>query len=99
MPSNQTTDNLGVFPRPELPAPPAATSPELIRLQAEITRLGQVIARLTEERDSYRRAAQAWAMAEITDADIERYGTEEPGLPLEAFVAELELSAQDPKHA
>jgi hypothetical protein len=57
---------------------------------ADINRLTQMVSNLSAERDAYRAAAQAWAAAQVTEADIQRYAQEEPGLPLEAFIGELE---------
>jgi hypothetical protein len=61
---------------------------------AEIDRLNRLVCQLTEERDDYRRAAEIWAAAQISEADIERYGRDEPGVPLESFIDELEQSAK-----
>jgi hypothetical protein len=61
---------------------------------AEIERLNRLVCELTKERDDYRRAAEIWAAAQISEADIERYGRDEPGVPLEAFIDELEQSAK-----
>jgi len=35
----------------------------------------------------------------VTDADIEKYGSTETGLPLEAFFGKLERFLEDVKHA
>jgi hypothetical protein len=60
------------------------------QLEEEQARDRQTLAALEAERDAYRRAAYAYALAEITDEDIQRYGQLEDGEPLEAFIGELE---------
>ena len=59
-------------------------------MKAEIRRLEQVVSDLTYERDSYKRAAQAWVMQQVTEEQIQRYGQEEPGVPLKEFIGDLE---------
>jgi hypothetical protein len=67
---------------------------DIAALQSEVRDLSKLAADQAAELEMYRRAAQAWAAAEITEADIERYAEQEPGLLLEAFIGELEqLSA------
>jgi hypothetical protein len=63
-------------------------------LSQEVKRLTQLIADQNEELDAHRKASQAWAVAQVTAADIRRYAQEEPGLPLGAFIDELELPPQ-----
>lgn len=82
-------------PAPDASA--AAMRTENARLQEQLRQLEDVLrkdretlAALRAERDAYRRAAYAWALDQITDADLQRYGQDEPGLPLEAFIGDLE---------
>ena len=63
---------------------------EINRLTQEVKRLSQLVIDQSEELDTYRKAAQAWAVAQVTEADIRRYVQDEPGLPLNAFIDELE---------
>jgi hypothetical protein len=63
---------------------------ELAHLRTEVSRLSKVEADLLSQLDMYRRASQAWAAAQITDADIKRYAQNEPGGPIDSFIAELE---------
>jgi hypothetical protein len=67
---------------------------ELAHYKAETNRLTQLVNKLTVEVESLRKAAQAWASAEITDAHIQRYGKQEPGLTLEEFIDELGFEAR-----
>jgi len=59
-------------------------------VQGEIDKLRQAVARLTAERDAYHRVALEWAAAQVTQEEIQLYSREEPGLPLESFIDELE---------
>jgi hypothetical protein len=63
---------------------------DIAQLQSEVRDLSKVVADQAAELEMYHRAALAWAADQITPADIERYAKEEPGLPLEAFIGELE---------
>jgi hypothetical protein len=69
------------------------------RLRAENERLHERIKQLEAERDAYRRAAYAWALERITDEELRQYAQNEEGLPLEAFIGELEQSAKVSKDA
>jgi hypothetical protein len=60
------------------------------QLEQEQERARQTIAALQAERDAYRRAAYAWALEQITDEEVERYGQTEEGLALDDFIGELE---------
>lgn len=95
----EVPDQIGSQPLPG-PAPDvsaAALQTENARLQEQIRQLEDVLrqdretlAAVRAERDAYRRAAYAWALDQITDADLERYSHDEPGLSLEAFIVDLE---------
>ena len=67
-------------------------------LEDERARDRQLVESLTAERDAYRRAAMAWALADVTDEDIERYAQNEDGIPLEAFIGELEEAVRQCKN-
>jgi hypothetical protein len=73
------------------------------QLEAENNGLRQRIRQLEEERDDYRRIAYAWAREEFarrglpfTEEELERRVREEDGVPLEAFLAELQERAEGP---
>src|SRR5436305_13621219 len=74
---------------------PAETD-EVARQRAEYARLAEAVKQLQAERDVYREAAYAWALAEVTEEDLPRYAQEEEGLPLKAFLRELEQLAEWP---
>ena len=71
----------------------------LQQLAEEHERDRQTIAALQEERDAYRRAIYSWALAQITDEELQRYGQPEAGLPLDEFIGELEQGARASKDA
>lgn len=75
---------------------PEGTSP---LATTERESLLQRIRELEAERDAYRRAAYAWALGQVTQDDIERYSQEEEGLPLAAFLRELQAAARTPQNA
>jgi hypothetical protein len=66
------------------------------QLEEERDRQHQRTAALQAERDTYRRAAYAWALEQIKDEDLKRYAQNEPGLPLDDFIGELEQNAKFP---
>jgi hypothetical protein len=71
------------------PVEPTALQQRLQQLEAAHARALNTIAALEAERNAYRQAAYQWALAQITESDIERYAQDEDGLPLEAFVENL----------
>ena len=60
------------------------------QLEEERARDRQAFSALEADRDAYRRAAYAWALAEITEEEIQRDAQMEEGEPLDAFIGELE---------
>jgi uncharacterized protein YlxW (UPF0749 family) len=84
----------GITPEAKVASTQLDLQHEVDRLTQEVQRLNQVIAEQREELDAYRKASQAWAVAQVSEADIRLYAQEEPGLPLEAFIDELELPHQ-----
>src|SRR4051812_5482501 len=85
-------------------APPGANPParddrefllqRIQELEQENARARETIAALEAERDAYRRAVYAFVMDQITEEDIARDAQPEEGLPLEAFIGELEAIVQ-----
>lgn len=84
-------------PSNSLPPAPASTEPsELARLRAECDRLLRLVKQLEQERDALRRAVHARAWDQVSEEQLQRWGTdEEPGLPLKDFIGELEQTAKE----
>ena len=81
------------------PSPPDGNGPAN-PLQAECERLRQRLVELEAERDLYKAEALAWAIREMDrngmplEEELRRAIEQEDGLPLEAFIDELERSAR-----
>jgi hypothetical protein len=86
----QSLSPSGITPESTVASAQLDLQSEVNRLMQEVKRLNEVIADQSAELDSLRQVAQAWAVAQLTEADIRRYEQDEPGLPLEAFIDELE---------
>jgi outer membrane murein-binding lipoprotein Lpp len=67
----------------------STSTADLALVQAECQRLRTRVQQLEQERDAYRRAVYAYELEQITQADLQRYAQPEAGLPLEAFLDEL----------
>lgn len=95
MKSNHEAEN-GSTPSPA----PADGNGQANPLQAECERLRQRIVELEAERDLYKAEALAWAIREmerngtLNEEELRRAIEQEDGLPLEAFIDELERSAK-----
>ncbi len=95
MKSDHEADD-GSIPSPPSPNDHGSANP----LQAECERLRQHIVGLEAERDLYKAEALAWAIREMDrngpplEEELRRAIEQQDGLPLEAFIDELERSAR-----
>lgn len=64
------------------------------QLRAENAALKQQLEQTEKERDHYRDAVYAWAREQFSPEDFRRVLAERDGLPLAAFIDELEREGQ-----
>lgn len=91
---------------PEPPAASEALRAELEALRQRVRQLEedrardrQALAELEAERDAYKRVAYHWALEQVREEDLKRYGQIEDGLELEDFIEELEQIVQEGEDA
>jgi hypothetical protein len=68
--------------------PEGSTLVDLLRAENEA--LKQQIRQLEEERNTYRTVVYAWAREQLKPEDFRRVAAEKDGLPLSAFIDQLE---------
>lgn len=77
-------------PKSSLAGTPKARSKLLSRLRASEKALRSSLRALKRTRDAYQRAVYDWAEAELAKVDLETLAATREGLPLAAFIGELE---------